>query len=118
MSIIAHDAALQSHTGYTLVSPVTIGSGVYIGARAIVLPGSVIGDGAIIGAGSVVRGAIESGQIYAGSPAAPLGDPGKSAERLMSRDLPRMEVRRDAMANEDLNHARAMIREHGGLLIR
>ncbi len=48
---------------------IIIGSNVFIGAQCTVLPGSVISDNVVIGANSVVKGHLESGFMYAGSPA-------------------------------------------------
>lgn len=48
---------------------VHVGNNVLIGAGCIVLPGSRIGDNVVVGAGSVVKGELESGWVYAGSPA-------------------------------------------------
>ena len=49
--------------------PIILGNNVWIGRGCILLPGTVIGDNVIVGANSVVKGALESNSIYAGSPA-------------------------------------------------
>jgi acetyltransferase-like isoleucine patch superfamily enzyme len=53
-------------------APVSIGSNVFIGAHVTILPGAVVEDDVVIGANSVVRGRLNSGWIYAGSPASPV----------------------------------------------
>jgi len=71
--ILAHDASIKLHLGYSTVEPVRIGSRVYIGANAVVLPGVTIGDRAIVGAGSVVRRDVPPGAIAVGAPARVVG---------------------------------------------
>ena len=53
----------------TIVAPVTIGDGTWIGAAAAVLPGVVIGAGCVIAAGAVVTSDCEPDGLYAGVPA-------------------------------------------------
>ena len=48
---------------------IEVGNDVWIGANCSIIDGAKIGDGVVIGAGSVVRGALESGGVYAGAPA-------------------------------------------------
>lgn len=117
VSIIAHDAAMKTLTGYTQVARVVIGAHVYLGAGAIVLPGARIGDGAVIGAGSIVRGEIPAGAIAVGAPASVVGD----VEELRARherlqgtharfeQLPTSERARAAM--------RAALDEHGRIYV-
>lgn len=52
---------------------IKIGNNVFIGADTIVLPGITIGDNCIIGAGSIVTKNLESGGVYAGTPAKKIG---------------------------------------------
>lgn len=47
---------------------IKIGSNVFIGAQCTIMPGTVIHDDVVIGANSVVKGILESGYIYAGTP--------------------------------------------------
>lgn len=47
---------------------INIGNNVFIGAQTVIMPGTVIGDNVAIGANSVVKGTLESGFLYAGSP--------------------------------------------------
>jgi len=51
------------------VSPVHIGSGVWLGANVVVLRGVTIGDGAVVAAGAVVRSDVPAGALAAGVPA-------------------------------------------------
>lgn len=48
---------------------VSIGNNVWIGANVVILPGTVIGDNSIIAAGSVVKGLVNSDEIWGGAPA-------------------------------------------------
>jgi acetyltransferase-like isoleucine patch superfamily enzyme len=50
-------------------TPVSIGSGSWLGAGVIVLPGAVIGRHVVVGAGSVVRGQVPDHCVVAGVPA-------------------------------------------------
>lgn len=52
-----------------LISPVRIGSDVWLGARVCVLPGVTIGDGAVVGAGAVVCSDIPPYSVAVGVPA-------------------------------------------------
>ncbi|RLD76595.1 MAG: acyltransferase [Bacteroidetes bacterium] len=47
---------------------IKIGNNVFIGAQSVILPGSVIHNHVIVAANSVVRGILESGWLYGGSP--------------------------------------------------
>lgn len=67
--ILAHDASTWSSLGYTRISPVRIGSNVFIGAGSIILPGVSIGDNVVIGAGSVVTRDVEANSVAVGNPA-------------------------------------------------
>lgn len=51
------------------VSPVHIGSRVWLGANVVVLRGVTIGDGAVVAAGAVVRSDVPAGALAAGVPA-------------------------------------------------
>ena len=51
------------------VSPVSIGSNVYIGMGAYIMPGVKIGDNCIIGAGAIVTKDIPSNSVAVGIPA-------------------------------------------------
>ncbi|WP_246258125.1 Pls/PosA family non-ribosomal peptide synthetase [Amycolatopsis anabasis] len=55
------------------IGKIRIGADARIGARSTLFPGARIGKGAEIAAGSTVRGAVPSGQRWAGSPAARSG---------------------------------------------
>ena len=71
-SFVTHDGAVwvfrDKEPDIDVVSPISIGSNVFIGANSIILPGSVIEDNVIVGAGSIVRGNLKSGCVYAGVP--------------------------------------------------
>lgn len=49
---------------------IRIGSNVFIGAQCTILPGTVVEDNVVIAANSVVKGRLEGGFVYGGSPAA------------------------------------------------
>jgi maltose O-acetyltransferase len=66
--VLAHDASMKRHMGYTRIARVVIGKRVFVGAGAIILPGSRIGDDAIVGAGAVVRGDVPPGSVFIGNP--------------------------------------------------
>lgn len=51
---------------------ITIGNNVFIGAQSVILPGSIISDNVIVAAHSSVKGKLESGYIYGGSPCKPI----------------------------------------------
>lgn len=53
----------------SVMRPIHICSGVWIGARSIILKGVTIGEGAVIGMGSVVTKDVPSRVIVAGNPA-------------------------------------------------
>ena len=48
---------------------IRIGDNVFIGADCVILPGTIVDDNIVIGARSLVKGKLESGYVYAGSPA-------------------------------------------------
>jgi len=51
---------------------ISIGNNVFIGAQSVILPGSIIGNNIIVAANSVVKGKLEDGWLYAGSPCKPI----------------------------------------------
>ncbi len=67
--ILVHDASTVHYLGYAKIGRVVIGSRVFIGAGSVVLPNVRIGDDVIVGANSTVTKDLESGFVYAGSPA-------------------------------------------------
>lgn len=67
--ILAHDASTVHYLGYAKIGRVVIGNRVFIGAESVVLPNVHIGDDVIVGANSTVTRDLESGGVYAGSPA-------------------------------------------------
>jgi len=50
------------------ITPIRIGSNVWIGAKATVLAGSIIGDHSVIGAHGLVNSQLEGGAVYVGLP--------------------------------------------------
>jgi maltose O-acetyltransferase len=62
------DPALRA--GDTVVQPINIGAGAWLGARVTVLGGVTVGAGCVIAAGSVVTRDTEPNSLYAGTPAA------------------------------------------------
>lgn len=53
----------------TLLKPITIKEGCWLGANVTVLPGVTIGKGTVVGAGSVVIKDLEPNSVYVGNPA-------------------------------------------------
>ncbi len=51
---------------------IKIGNNVVIGTHSIILPGTEIGDNVFVAANSVVKGTLESGWMYGGSPCKPI----------------------------------------------
>jgi len=47
---------------------ISIGNNVFIGAHTVVLPGTSIGNDIVIAANSVVKGKLENGYLYGGTP--------------------------------------------------
>lgn len=72
-SFITHDGGVwvmrDDHPQIDVISPISIGSNVFIGAKCILMPGVSIGDDVVIGAGSIVTKDLASGGVYAGVPA-------------------------------------------------
>jgi len=69
VQIIAHDASMKGHLGYTLIGKITIGNKVFIGAGLIIFPGVTIDDNSIIGTGNIVKHDIPCNVVAAGNPA-------------------------------------------------
>ena len=69
VQLIAHDASMKRHLGYTLIGKITIGNKVFIGAGSIILPGATIGDNSVIAAGSVVTKDVPENVVVGGNPA-------------------------------------------------
>lgn len=81
-TIIGHDAVVFSHViegADMALATVHIGNSVTVGAKAIIMPGVVIEDGAVVSVGAVVlKGTrIPAGELWGGTPARPLGQPGE-----------------------------------------
>lgn len=66
--LIAHDASMKQHLGYTRLGKVKIEADCFIGDSVIILPGVTIGKGAIVGAGSLVTKDISPETVAAGNP--------------------------------------------------
>ncbi|WP_435830196.1 Pls/PosA family non-ribosomal peptide synthetase [Saccharopolyspora shandongensis] len=60
------------------IGKLRIGAGARIGARSTLIPGVRIGKSAEIAAGSTVRGSVPAGQRWAGSPAVPVREAGRT----------------------------------------
>jgi len=73
---VTHDGGVwvfrEKHPEIDVVSPIVVGSNVYIGYYSMILPGVTIGDNCVIGAGSVVTRDVQSGTVVAGIPAKPI----------------------------------------------
>jgi len=67
--VLAHDASLVEHLGYTRIGNVIIGDNVFVGTGSVILPNVTIGDNSIIGANSTVSRDIPANVVAAGSPA-------------------------------------------------
>lgn len=67
--ILAHDASMKMHIGYTKIGKVKIGDNVFIGANSVIMPNISIGNNVIIGAGSVVTKDVPDNKVFAGNPA-------------------------------------------------
>lgn len=86
--ILAHDASTIHYLNYAKIGRVVIGNRVFIGANTVVLPNVNIGDDVIIGANSTVSRSLESGFVYAGSPAKKIS----SIEEFIKKNKELMEV--------------------------
>jgi maltose O-acetyltransferase len=71
--VLAHDASMKRHLGYTKIGRVTLGQKTFVGAGSIILPGVKIGENVIIGAGSVVAKDIPDNSVAVGNPARVIG---------------------------------------------
>ncbi|MBR2023862.1 MAG: acyltransferase [Clostridia bacterium] len=69
VTILAHDYSPNIVGCGTKLGRVVIGNNVFIGTRSIVLCNVRIGNDVIVGSGSVVTHDLQSGAVYAGSPA-------------------------------------------------
>jgi maltose O-acetyltransferase len=67
--LIAHDASIKKHLGYTKIGKITIKENCFIGDSSIVLPNVTIGPNSIVGAGSVVTKNVPPNTVAAGNPA-------------------------------------------------
>ncbi len=67
--LIAHDASIKIHLGYTKIGPITIGKNCFIGSNSTILMSVEIGVNSIVAAGSVVTKNVPPNTIVAGNPA-------------------------------------------------
>jgi maltose O-acetyltransferase len=71
-----HEIDIREHrAGMTLLLPVKIGAGAWIGARAVILPGVTVGEGAIVEAGAVVNKSVAPNTRVGGMPAVVISEP-------------------------------------------
>lgn len=61
----------EHRAGATVIRPIVVGDGVWIGACSTILPGVTIGRGSVVAAGSVVTRDVEPDSLVAGVPATP-----------------------------------------------
>ena len=59
----------EFRAGSTVLKPVQIGHGCWLGARSVILPGVSVGNGAIVAAGAVVTDDVPENSLVAGVPA-------------------------------------------------
>lgn len=59
--------------GPSLINPVTIGDGTWVGAGAQILPGTQIGKGCLCAAGAIVNKSFSDNNLIAGVPAKAIG---------------------------------------------
>ncbi len=111
--ILAHDASTVYYLGYAKIGRVTIGNRVFIGASTVVLPNVRIGDDVIVGANSTVTGDLESGYVYAGSPAKKLCSTEEFIQKNKSliKESPCYGEEYTIRANVDINKKAQMIKE-------
>ena len=76
VDFITHDGSVwlwrKEMPDIDFFKPIKLESNIFIGHKSIILPGTYIESNVIIGAGSVVKGRINSNQVYAGIPAKPI----------------------------------------------
>ncbi len=70
-----------------VISPIVIGSNVFVGLNCILMPGVTIGDNCVIGAGSVVTRSIPDGSVAAGVPARVIGSFESYREKSLERGV-------------------------------
>ncbi|KOO50423.1 acyltransferase [Priestia koreensis] len=62
------ETRMNTPNDHMKVSPIEIGTNVFIGCNCLILKGTKIGDNSVVGAGSVVSGEIPDNCIVAGNP--------------------------------------------------
>ena len=70
--LIAHDASIKKHLGYTKFGKIDIKENCFIGDSTIILPNVTIGAHSIVGSGSIVTKSIPPHTVAAGNPAKPI----------------------------------------------
>jgi maltose O-acetyltransferase len=120
VKITAHDAALKGVTGFTVVRPVTIGDGAYVGAGSILLPGASVGERSIIGAGSVVTGAIPPDTVAFGNPCRVHTSTQELRERHVEEmaSAPSFDKRARDVPMAERMEMRAALERHGVIYVR
>lgn len=82
---VADDPSRRSAADRSIIAPITIGAGSWVGANCAIMPGVSIAAGCVIGAGAVVRRSTKADGVYVGVPAVRKRDlpstPAAAAER-------------------------------------
>jgi acetyltransferase-like isoleucine patch superfamily enzyme len=75
---VSHDSKAEKFSHRNCLSPVDIGSNVWIGSHAFINAGVVVGSNSIIAAGAIVLNDVPPGSVVGGIPARVLRHPDNS----------------------------------------